>query len=100
MYVGSGRETSARMPGFFASRSENLATVPLLPYLEALGAGTMIERKSIARTPREHFMQRAEDEMAKFVRKEIAFQKADRAERAMKLRLPVSAGTREPVVDR
>jgi hypothetical protein len=30
-----------------------------------------------------------------FVRKEIAFQKADRDERAMKLHLPISLGNRE-----
>jgi hypothetical protein len=55
----------------------------------------MIERKKIAKTPREHFMLAAADELARFVRKEIAFQKADRDERAMKLRLPISLGTRE-----
>ena len=55
----------------------------------------MIERKKIAKTPREHFMQSAAGELAKFVRKEIAFQKADRDERAMKLRLPISLGNRE-----
>ena len=55
----------------------------------------MIERKKIAKTPREHFMQSAADELARFVRKEIAFQKADRDERAMKLRLPISFGNRE-----
>ena len=55
----------------------------------------MIERKKIAKTPREHFMQSAADELARFVRKEIAFQKADRDERAMKLRLPISLGNRE-----
>ena len=55
----------------------------------------MIEQKTIAKTPREHFMQTAADELAKFVRKEIAFQKADRDERAMKLRLPISLGNRE-----
>ena len=55
----------------------------------------MIERKKIAKTPREHFMQVAADELATFVRKEIAFQKADRDERAMKLRLPISLGNRE-----
>ena len=49
----------------------------------------MIERKTIAKTPREHFMQAAADELARFVRKEIAFQKAERDERAMKLRLPI-----------
>ncbi len=36
----------------------------------------MIERKKIAKTPREHFMQAAADELARFVRKEIAFQKS------------------------
>ena len=55
----------------------------------------MIERKKIAKTPREHFMQVAADELATFVRKEIAFQKADRDERAMKLRLPIPLGNRE-----
>jgi len=55
----------------------------------------MIERKKIAKTPREHFMQAAADELARFVRKEIAFQKADRDERAMKLRLPISLGNRK-----
>ena len=55
----------------------------------------MIERKKIAKTPREHFMQAAADELARLVRKEIAFQKADRDERAMKLRLPISLGNRE-----
>ena len=60
----------------------------------------MIERKKIAKTPRDHFMQAAADELAKFVRKEIAFQKADRDERAMKLRLPISLGTRETGHDR
>ena len=48
----------------------------------------MIEQKKIAKTPREHFMRAAADELARFVRKEIAFQKADREECAMKLRLP------------
>ena len=55
----------------------------------------MIERKKIAKTPREHFMQAAADELARFVRKEIAFQKADRDEGAMKLRLPISLVHRE-----
>jgi len=55
----------------------------------------MIERKKIAKTPREHFMRAAADELARLVRKEIAFQNADRNERAMKLRLPISLGNRE-----
>ena len=52
----------------------------------------MVEPKRIVKTPRERFMQAAEDELAKFVRKEIAFQKADRNERAVKLRLPIEGG--------
>ena len=60
----------------------------------------MIERKKITKIPREHFMQAAADELARFVRKEIAFQKADRDERAMKLRLPISLGNREPGYNR
>jgi hypothetical protein len=55
----------------------------------------MIERKKIEKTPREHFTQAAAEELARFVRKEIAFQKADRDERAMKLQLPISLGNRE-----
>ena len=55
----------------------------------------MIERKKIAKRPRAHFMQAAADELARLVRKEIAFQNADRNERAMKLRLPISLGNRE-----
>jgi len=49
----------------------------------------MSERKSL-KTPREHFKRAIDDELAKFERKEIAFQRADRDERAAKLRLPVS----------
>jgi hypothetical protein len=49
----------------------------------------MIERKGIADTPREHFRRAAEEEMEKFVRKEIAFQQAERIERARELGLPV-----------
>jgi hypothetical protein len=55
----------------------------------------MIEQKKIAKTPREHFMRAAADELARLVRKEIAFQKADRDERAMTLSLPISLGNRE-----
>jgi hypothetical protein len=40
-------------------------------------------------------MRAAEDELAKFVRKEIAFQQDDRDERAMKLGLPISVRDRE-----
>ena len=48
----------------------------------------MIDRKGVARVPREHLMRAAEDELEKFVRKEVAFQQAERIERARKLRLP------------
>lgn len=54
----------------------------------------MVERKRIAKTPREHFMQAAKDELEKVERKEIAFQQAERAERAKKLRLPDLAPNR------
>jgi hypothetical protein len=55
----------------------------------------MVEPKRIAKTPRQRFMRAAEDELAKFVRKEIAFQQPDRNERAMKLRLPISVRNSE-----
>ena len=44
-------------------------------------SGFMIEQEGIAETPREHVMRAAEDEMEKFVRKEIALQQG-RAHRA------------------
>jgi len=56
----------------------------------------MIERKGVARTPREHFRRAAEDELEKFVQREIAFQQAERIERARKLRLPALAADRAP----
>lgn len=43
----------------------------------------------IARTPREHFMRAVEEEFSKFEHKEREFRRADRAERAGKLRLPI-----------
>jgi len=49
----------------------------------------MIERKRIAKSPREHFTRTAEDELDKFVRKELALQRAEREERAQRLRLPI-----------
>jgi len=48
----------------------------------------MFKQKGIAKTPREHFGRTAEEELANFVRKEIAFQQAERNERAARLRLP------------
>jgi hypothetical protein len=50
----------------------------------------MIRQTGIAKTPREHFMRAAEDELAGFMHKEIAFQKAEREERATRLRLPIT----------
>ena len=60
----------------------------------------MIEQKAIAKTPREHFRRAAEDEMEKFVRKEIALQQAERIERARKLRLPGLATDRSRDLNR
>jgi hypothetical protein len=54
----------------------------------------MIEQKKITKTPREHFKRAAEDEFARFVSREIAFQQADRSERAAELRLPISTRRR------
>jgi hypothetical protein len=48
----------------------------------------MIERQGITKTPREHFMRAAEEQLEKFVRREIAFQQEERNERARKLGLP------------
>jgi hypothetical protein len=47
-------------------------------------------KRTLLKTPQEHFMRVDDEELAKFEHKEIAFQKADRAERAAKLRLPIS----------
>lgn len=48
----------------------------------------MFERR-IAKTPREHFMRAVDDELANFQRKEMAFQQAERDERAARLKLPL-----------
>ena len=45
-------------------------------------------------------MQAAKDELEKFERKEIAFQQAERAERAKKLRLPDLGPNRAPGYNR
>jgi len=60
----------------------------------------MIERKPVSKTPREHFMRAAEDELAKFVIKELAFQRAEREERALRLRLPIARTNRASTRDR
>jgi hypothetical protein len=50
---------------------------------------SLSERLVIRETPREHFRRAIEDELSKFERKERAFLKADREERAARLKLPV-----------
>jgi hypothetical protein len=50
----------------------------------------MAEHSVIGATSRDRFMQAAQNEMAKFERREIEFRKKDRAERAAELR--ISAG--------
>jgi hypothetical protein len=53
----------------------NLAPVPPLHIPWPLDGSELIaERKKMAKTPHEHFMQAVEDELTKFVGKEIAFQ--------------------------
>jgi len=49
----------------------------------------MVRERSIAKTPREHFMRTVDEELAKFERKR-AFQQADRDERAARLRFPLA----------
>jgi hypothetical protein len=49
----------------------------------------MFRQKQIAKTPREHFMRAADEELARFVNKEIEFQRSEREERAARLGLPV-----------
>ena len=56
----------------------------------------MIERRTVPKTPREHFMRAAEDELARFVQKELAFLRAEREERALRLRLPITSLGRPP----
>jgi hypothetical protein len=53
----------------------------------------MVKRAKIGKTPREHFKQAVDDELTKFVRKELDFQKADRLERAARFRLPLATTT-------
>jgi hypothetical protein len=45
--------------------------------------------KRLAKTPREHFMRAVEDELARFERRELALQRAERNERAAQLRYPL-----------
>ena len=53
--------------------------------------------KRIGKTPREHFMRTVEIELAKFERKERAFQRADRDERAARLHFPLARENLPPV---
>jgi hypothetical protein len=49
----------------------------------------MAARTQVEKTPSEHFMKTVHDELAKFERKEIEFQKTERNQRAARLRLPI-----------
>ena len=60
----------------------------------------MSERKAFSNTPREHFMRAAEKELAKFMRKELAFQRAEREDRALRLRLPIAPANRTSTTGR
>jgi hypothetical protein len=51
----------------------------------------------IGKTPREHFMRTVDEELAKFERKERAFQRADRDERAARLRFPLARENLPPI---
>jgi hypothetical protein len=49
----------------------------------------MAVHTQVEKTPSEHFMKTVHDELAKFERKEIEFQKTERNQRAARLRLPI-----------
>jgi hypothetical protein len=51
----------------------------------------------IGRTPREHFTRTADEEFAKFEREERALRRADRDERAARLRFPLARENLPPV---
>jgi hypothetical protein len=44
----------------------------------AFGSEIMLERRGVARTPRERFARAAQDELERFVREKIVFQKVER----------------------
>jgi len=46
--------------------------------------------RRIGKTPREHFTRTADEEFAKFEREERALRRADRDERAARLRFPLA----------
>jgi hypothetical protein len=52
-------------------------------------ANVMADCTQAGKTPREHFVNTVHDELAKFERKEIEFQKMERDQRAARLRLPI-----------
>src|SRR5258707_6835411 len=52
-------------------------------------ADVMAACTQAGQTPREHFVKTVHDELAKFERKEIEFQKMERHQRAARLRLPI-----------
>ena len=52
-------------------------------------ANVMAACTQAGQTPREHFVKTVHDELAKFERKEIEFQKMERDQRAARLRLPI-----------
>ena len=52
-------------------------------------ANVMAACTQAGQTPREHFVKTVHDELAKFERKEIEFQKIERDQRAVRLRLPI-----------
>jgi hypothetical protein len=58
----------------------------------------MVRRTTIVKTSRESFVLAADYEFAKFEREELAFQKADREERAAQLGLPLTKGQKLPAV--
>jgi hypothetical protein len=51
----------------------------------------------IGKTPREHFTRTAEEEFAKFEREERALRRADRDERAARLRFPLPRENLPPI---
>jgi hypothetical protein len=51
----------------------------------------------IGKTPREHFRRTADEEFAKFEREECALRRADRDERAARLRFPLARENLPPV---
>jgi hypothetical protein len=53
-----------------------------------------VARTKAAKTPHQHFVKTVRDELAKFERHEIEFQKMERDQRAAGLRLPI--GKRHP----